>query len=316
MPQKSYTPMSMDSVMKIAVTGATGLIGRELIEALTRDGIEVIALSRRVRATSHPIQMAFWDPANGQLDTSVLDGADAIVHLAGETISNRWTRAQKERIRRSRVEGTRLIVETAKVLPQPPRVFVAASAIGFYGDRGNDELDETSPPGSGFLPEVCQDWEAEAARAQDFGARTVNLRIGVVLSTRGGALAKMLLPFKMGLGGPMGSGRQWMSWVHIDDVVAIIKFVLNNDNLHGPVNTTAPRPVRQAEFAKELGRALGRPAIAPAPGFALRLILGEMAQSLLLEGQKVLPRRLEETGYTFQHPNLREALEDITRNQK
>ena len=156
MPQKSYTPMSMDSVMKIAVTGATGLIGRELIEALTRDGIEVIALSRRVRATSHPIQTAFWDPANGQIDTSALDGVDAIVHLAGETISNRWTRAQKERIYRSRVEGTRLIVDAAKALSQPPRIFVAASAIGFYGDRGNDELDETSPPGSGFLPRFAK----------------------------------------------------------------------------------------------------------------------------------------------------------------
>jgi len=302
--------------MKIAVTGATGLIGRELIGALTRDGIEVIALSRRVRMTSRPIQTAFWDPANGQLDASVLEGADAIVHLAGETISNRWTRAQKQRIRRSRVEGTRLVVEASKKLTQPPRVFVAASAIGFYGDRGDDEIDEISTPGSGFLPEVCQDWEAEAARAQDFGARTASLRIGVVLSTKGGALAKMLLPFKMAFGGPMGSGRQWISWVHIDDVVGAIRFVLNHDDLRGPVNTTGPHPVRQAEFAKELGRTLRRPALTPAPGFALRLILGEMAQSLLLEGQKVLPRRLEEAGYTFQYPTLPEALANIIRNQK
>ncbi len=311
MPPKRYTHLDLETIMKIAVTGATGLIGQKLVEHLTRDGIEVIALSRRVRKPPYPIRTAFWDPANGQLDPSVLDGADAIVHLAGETISNRWTRAQKDRIRQSRVAGTRLIVEAAKKLPQPPRILVAASAIGFYGDRGDDEIDETSPPRSGFLPEVCQDWEAEATRAESFGARTVNLRIGLVLSTKGGALAKMLLPFKLGLGGPMGSGQQWMSWIHIDDVVAIIRFVLNHDALRGPVNTTAPQPVRQVEFAKELGRALGRPAIAPAPGFALRLIFGEMAQALLLDGQKVLPRRLEETGYRFQHPLLPEALTDI-----
>jgi uncharacterized protein (TIGR01777 family) len=308
--------MGLDSTMKITVTGATGLIGRALIEALTRDGIEVIALSRRVHVTSHPIQTAFWDPANGQLDASVLESADAIVHLAGETISNRWTRAQKQRIRRSRVESTRLIVEAAKKLTQPPRVFVAASAIGFYGDRGDEELDETFPAGSGFLAEVCRDWEAEAARAQDFGARIANLRIGVVLSTKGGALAKMLLPFRMALGGPMGSGRQWISWVHIDDVIGAIRLVLNRDDLSGPINTTAPQPVRQAEFAKELGRALRRPALAPAPGLALRLILGEMAQSLLLEGQKVLPRRLEEAGYSFQYPNLPQALADILSKNK
>ncbi len=209
-----------------------------------------------------------------------------------------------------------LSLKRPRSYPQPPRIFVGASAIGFYGDHGDDEIDETSPPGSGFLPEVCQNWEAEARRAESFGARTVNLRIGLVLSTKGGALAKMLLPFKMGLGGPMGSGQQWMSWIHIDDVVAIIRFVLNHDELRGPVNTTAPQPVRQAEFAKELGRALGRPAIAPAPGFALRLIFGEMAQSLLLEGQKVLPRRLQETGYRFQHPSLPEALTDILSHKK
>ena len=302
--------------MKVAITGATGLIGSALTEALTEDGTEVLVLSRLIRAASDSTRTVFWDPANLELDATALEGCDVMVHLAGETIANRWTRAQKERIRRSRVDGTRLLVDGLKKLSKPPPVFVAASAIGFYGDRADEEIDDGSPHGSGFLPDICRDWEAETSRAQEYGARILHLRIGVVLSTKGGALAKMLLPFKMGLGGPMGSGRQWMSWIHIDDVVAIFRFVMDRDDLRGPVNTTAPRPVRQAEFAKALGKTLGRPAIAPAPGFALRLIFGEMGQSLLLEGQKVLPRRLQEAGYSFQHPDLPEALQDVLSNRR
>jgi uncharacterized protein (TIGR01777 family) len=302
--------------MKVAITGATGLIGSKLEKAMTSDGAQILTLSRRVRTASDTTGAIFWDPVNGELDSAALEGCDAIVHLAGETISNRWTGAQKERIRRSRVEGSRLLVDGLKTLTKPPTVFVAASAIGFYGDRGDEAIDESSPHGTGFLPDVCRSWEAETTRAQEVGARTLLLRFGIVLSTKGGALAKMLLPFKVGLGGPMGSGRQWMSWIHIDDVIAIIRFVMNRDDLSGPINTTAPQPVRQAEFAKTLGKALRRPAIAPAPGFAVRLLLGEMGQALLLEGQKVLPRRLQEAGYTFQHPELSEALEDILTHKK
>jgi uncharacterized protein (TIGR01777 family) len=302
--------------MKVAVTGATGLIGSELAKAMISDGAQVLALSRRVRAASDTTGVVFWDPVNGEFDASALEGCDAIVHLAGETIANRWTGAQKERIRRSRVEGSRLLVDGLKTLTKPPAVFVAASAIGFYGDRGDEAIDESSPHGTGFLPDVCRAWEAETSRSQEFGARTLHLRFGIVLSTKGGALAKMLLPFKMGLGGPMGSGLQWMSWIHIDDVIAIIRFVMNHNDLRGPINTTAPQPVRQAEFAKTLGQSLRRPAIAPAPGFAVRLLLGEMGQALLLEGQKVLPRRLQEAGYTFQHPELTGALADILSKNK
>jgi uncharacterized protein (TIGR01777 family) len=302
--------------MKIAITGATGLIGSELAKAVARDGAEVLTLSRRVGPASDTMGAVFWDPVNGELDAAALEGCDAVIHLAGETISNRWTEAQKERIRRSRIEGSRLLVGGLKTLTNPPPVFVAASAIGFYGDRGDEEIDEISTPGTGFLPDVCRAWEAETTRAQEVGARTLLLRFGIVLSTKGGALAKMLLPFKLGLGGPMGSGRQWMSWIHIDDVIAILRFVMSRDDLVGPVNTTAPQPVRQREFAKSLGKALGRPAIAPAPGFAVRLLLGDMGQALLLEGQKVLPRRLQEAGYTFQHPELPAALTDILTHKK
>lgn len=301
--------------MRIAVTGATGLIGSALSERLHKEGNEVLVVTRR-RNLSSPFTVVPWNPERGELDTSALEGIDAVVHLAGETIAERWTRAKKERIRTSRVEGTRFLVDGLKSLSKPPSVLVGSSAVGFYGSRGDEDLDEASGPGTGYLPEVCQAWEAATARASELGMRVVNLRTGIVLSTKGGALAKMLLPFKLGLGGPLGSGKQWMSWAHIDDVVGGYHFALHQAELSGVVNLTAPMPARNAEFTKALGRALGRPAFLPAPGFALKLVFGEMAQDLLLEGQKVLPRRLESAGYKFQHPDLDEALADVISSRK
>jgi uncharacterized protein (TIGR01777 family) len=301
--------------MKIAVTGATGLIGSALCAKLRKEGNEVLVLSRR-ESLSSPFTVVPWDPKRGELDARPLEGIDAAVHLAGESIAKRWTSAQKEQIRASRVEGTRLLVDGLRKLSKPPSVLVGSSAVGYYGNRGDEELDETSAPGTGYLTEICRAWEAETARASELGMRVVSLRTGIVLSTKGGALAQMLLPFKLGLGGPVGSGKQWMSWIHIDDVVGGFQFALQQAKLSGVANLTGPRPARNAEFTKALGRALGRPAFLPAPGFALKLVFGEMAQDLLLDGQKVLPRRLEGAGYRFQHTDLDEALSDVLSSHK
>jgi len=296
--------------MKVAVTGATGLIGSALCRDLNKDGAEVLAVTRKPGV--------LWDPERGfeAATLASLDGVDAVVHLAGESIAKRWSAAQKERIRNSRVNGSRALVEGLKKLNRRPAALVSASAVGYYGDRGDEELDESSSPGAGFLPDVCKAWEAETARAAEAGMRVAQLRFGIVLSTRGGALGKMLLPFKLGLGGPVGSGRQWMSWVHIDDVVGAIRFALAQTSLKGPANVTAPRPERNAEFSRTLGKVLKRPAFLPAPGFALKLAFGEMAQALLLEGQKVLPRALERAGYAFKNRELEPALADVIRSGK
>jgi len=301
--------------MKIAVTGATGLIGAALCERLRQEGNDVLVITRRENSSS-PFTVVHWNPERGELDTRSLEGVDAVVHLAGETIAERWTREKKERIRTSRVAGTRFLVDGLKRLSKRPSVLIGSSAVGFYGNRGDEELDEGSPPGTGFLPEICQAWEAEVARASELGMRAVRLRTGIVLSTKGGALAKMLLPFKLGLGGPLGSGSQWMSWIHIDDVVGGYHFALHHADLSGAANLTAPQPVRNADFTRALGRALGRPAFLPAPGFALKLIFGEMAQDLLLDGQRVLPRRLESAGYKFQHTGVDDALADAVSSRK
>jgi len=300
--------------MKIAVTGATGLIGAALCERLRQEGNDVLVITRRENSSS-PFTV-HWNPERGELDTRSLEGVDAVVHLAGETIAERWTPEKKERIRTSRVAGTRFLVDGLKRLSKRPSVLIGSSAVGFYGNRGDEELDEGSPPGTGFLPEICQAWEAEVARASELGMRAVRLRTGIVLSTKGGALAKMLLPFKLGLGGPVGSGSQWMSWIHIDDVVGGYHFALHHSDLSGAANLTAPQPVRNADFTRALGRALRRPAFLPAPGFALKLIFGEMAQDLLLDGQKVLPRRLESAGYKFQHTGIDDALADVVSSRK
>jgi uncharacterized protein (TIGR01777 family) len=299
--------------MKVAVSGATGLIGTALRESFASDGVQVLALSRRKSVP--PLETIFWDVENGRFDASALEGLDAVVHLAGESIAQRWNESRKKAIRDSRVHGTRLLVEGLKSLKQRPRVLVSSSAIGFYGNRGDEALDESSPPGSGFLPETCQAWERAAMEAMGLGVRTAVLRTGIVLSTRGGALGKMLLPFRMGLGGPVGSGRQWMSWIHIDDLVGAIRFILQKDDVMEAVNGTAPAPVTNQEFTRALGAALSRPAFLPAPAFGMKLLFGEMSE-LLLEGQRVLPRKLESNGFKFRHPELPGALRDILDRQR
>ena len=250
-----------------------------------------------------------WDPDQGKLDLAGLEAIDVVVHLAGENIaSGRWTAEKKARIRDSRVKGTRLLSETLSRLTQPPRVLVAASAIGFYGDRGDELLTEVSPRGSGFLAEVCQEWEQATQPASQRGIRVVNLRFGVILSPAGGALAKMLTPFRMGVGGKIGSGRQYMSWIALDDATGAVQHALANGSLHGPVNGVAPRPVTNLEFTKTLGRVLVRPTILPMPVFAARLAFGEMANELLLASARVEPSALVKGGYVFGHPDLEGAL--------
>jgi uncharacterized protein (TIGR01777 family) len=302
--------------MRVAITGATGLIGTALSTSLSKNGHEIQAITRRRNLLPAHLNPVLWDPASGVFDPRPLEGADAWIHLAGETIAGWWTAAHKDRIRRSRVEGAHLLVDGLEKLDSPPTVFVSSSAIGFYGDRGDEELDEDSFPGAGFLPELCRSWEAEVARASGMGIRTVSLRTGLVLSSRGGALAPMLIPFKLALGGPVGSGRQWISWIHIDDLVGLYRFVMEEKDARGPLNATSPEPVRQSDFAKSLGRALRRPAFLPAPGFAIKMFLGEMGQTLLLEGQKVRPQRAQKLGYSFKFPELQKALHDILENKK
>jgi len=293
--------------MDVAITGASGLVGRTLAESLETAGNRVRRFVRVAR-TRDPGTIA-WNPDTAKIDREALEGVEGVVHLAGENIAaGRWTRERKRRIRESRVGGTTLLSEALAALDRRPRVLVAASAIGFYGDRGDELLDERSSRGEGFLPDVAVAWEQATAPASAAGIRVVNLRIGVVLSKAGGALAKMLTPFRMGLGGPIGDGSQYMSWIALDDLVAIIEFVLEGDDLSGPVNAVAPTPVTNTEFARTLGRALGRPSILAAPKFALRLALGEMANELLLSSTRVHPERLQKANFTFTHPTLNSAL--------
>ena len=296
--------------MKVAVTGATGLIGSALVPFLRSGGHEAAPLRRASagRGGDGPS----WDPGTGALSAGALDGLDAVVHLAGENVAGgRWTAARKARIRDSRVDGTRRLAEALTALPEPPRTLVAASAIGFYGDRGDEALDESSAPGEGFLPTVCQAWEAAAAPAREAGIRVVHLRIGVVLTPAGGALGQMLFPFRMGVGGVIGSGRQHMSWVALDDVLGGILHVLRTDGLAGAVNMVAPNPATNAEFTKTLGRILRRPTILPLPGFAARLAFGEMADALLLASARVDPARLRQGGFAFGYPGLEDALRHV-----
>lgn len=294
--------------MRIAITGASGLIGSALVAAGKARGDEITRLVRR----SAPGEEGIWDPEAGLLDTGPLEDQDAVVHLAGENIAaRRWTARQKARIRSSRVEGTRRLCEGLARLERPPRVLACASAIGFYGNRGDTVLDESSPAGSGFLPEVCQQWEAAAKPARQAGIRVVHLRFGVVLSAQGGALARMLLPFRLGLGGRMGDGRQWMSWISLDDVVAGILHLLSSEGIQGPVNLVSPQPVTNRDFARTLGRVLRRPAWFAVPRVALRLALGEMADELLLASTRVVPRVLLQASYCFVHTELETALRHL-----
>ncbi|MDA2912804.1 TIGR01777 family oxidoreductase [Acidobacteriia bacterium AH_259_A11_L15] len=290
--------------MKIGVSGSTGLVGSALVPFLTTSGHQVVRL---VRSKPNPGEV-YWSPGEGRLDASGLEGLEAVVHLAGENITGRWTPAKKARIRESRVQGTQLLAGSLAELPQPPKVLVCASAIGYYGDRGEEVLQEASPPGSNFLAEVCQAWEAASQPASQKGIRVVSLRIGVVLSARGGALGQMLLPFKLGVGGKIGSGRQYLSWIAIDDLVGVIHHALTTDSLQGPVNTVAPQTVTNLEFTKTLGRVLGRPTLFPLPAFAARWVFGQMADELLLASARVEPARLKASGYVFRTPDLEGAL--------
>ncbi|MFQ5723173.1 MAG: TIGR01777 family oxidoreductase [Terriglobia bacterium] len=293
--------------MKIGVSGSSGLVGSALVPFLTASGHQVVRL---VRSKPNPDEV-YWSPAEGRLDASGLEGLEAVVHLAGENITGRWTPAKKARIRDSRVQGTQLLAGTLAELPQPPKVLVCASAIGYYGDRGEEVLREGSPPGSNFLAAVCQAWEAASQPAAQKGIRVVSLRIGVVLSPRGGALGKMLLPFKLGVGGKIGSGRQYLSWIAIDDLVGVIHHALTTESLQGPVNTVAPQAVTNLEFTKTLGRVLGRPTLLPLPAFAARLAFGQMADELLLASARVEPARLKASGYVFRTPDLEGALRHL-----
>jgi uncharacterized protein (TIGR01777 family) len=296
----------VEQTMKILVTGSHGLIGSALIPFLTTGGHEVLRLVRNTNSETNEIQ---WDPQAGLIDSEQLEGLDAVVHLAGENISSRrWNAAQKGRIRESRVHGTRVLCEAIAKLTNPPKVLVCASAVGYFGDRSDEELDEQSEPGTGFLADVCRDWEAAADPAREKGIRVVNLRFGVILSSGGGALVKMLLPFKLGLGGVVGSGKQYWSWMALDDVLGAILHVISHNELDGPVNCVSPNPATNREFTKALGGVLKRWTLFPLPAFAARLVLGEMANELLLASARVLPQKLQASGYQFRFDNLESAL--------
>ncbi|HEU4630520.1 MAG TPA: TIGR01777 family oxidoreductase [Gemmatimonadaceae bacterium] len=298
---------------RVAVTGVTGFIGARLLPELRARGYDVLTLSRRAGAAAPggpgaADATAHWNPARGELDASALDGVVAAIHLAGENIGQRWTDARRRQILASRVQGTALLARTLGALRPRPRVLVSVSAVGYYGDGGDRELDETSPSGQGFLAEVVRQWEAAADPARDAGIRVVHPRLGVVLGVDGGALARLLPLFRLGLGGRLGDGRQWMSWLARDDAVRALAFLAEEPALAGAVNVVAPEPVRNAAFTRTLARVLHRPAPWVVPAFALELLYGQMARETLLWGQRVQSRRLPDAGFTFLQPTLEEAL--------
>ena len=298
---------------RVLITGASGLIGTALRKSFAQNGYEMLRASRNEPKTSTEIQ---WNADTGFADEDLgrLEGLDAVVHLAGENIAGlRWTEEKKKAIRVSRVHGTRTMIEAFARLEKKPEVFISASAIGFYGDRGDDEMTETSASGDTFLSEVSKEWESESRRAEDMGIRTVLLRNGIVLSKDGGALATMLTPFKFGVGGVVGSGKQWMSWVSLKDVIEIINFAIENEKFRGAINVTSPNPVTNEEFTKTLGEVLYRPTILPLPEFAVNLVFGEMGDALLIDSTRVIPKRLLDAGYKFKYPELKAALEDAVK---
>ncbi len=297
--------------MKVTVTGGTGFIGRRLVGEWLSRGWEVQVLGRTPRpGLAQEARFSIWDGLRGEPPVESLAEVDAVIHLAGEPVAQRWTPEAKRRIRASRVEGTHHLVQGLARCTSRPAVLVSASAIGIYGSRGEEQLCESSTPGSDFLATTTLEWEQEARQAESLGIRVVCLRIGLVLGRGGGALERMLPPFRMGIGGRLGSGRQWMSWIHIDDLIAMVQFAVENASLRGSVNATAPAPVRNTEFTLALGRALRRPALFPVPEFAVRLLFGEMA-GIVLGSQKVLPRTAEAAGFRFQHGEVGGALRNL-----
>ena len=293
--------------MNVTLTGATGFLGKHIVATLLETGHHPHLLVRNPPAhLPAGVDFSLWPTAAGE----ALQSADAVIHLMGEPVAQRWSDEVKTRIRSSRVDGTRRLAEALASMPDKPRVVVSASAIGYYGERGDETLTESSPPGQGFLADLCVEWEKTAGLIEALGIRVVKIRIGLVLGKDGGALAKMLPPFRLGIGGKLGSGRQWMSWIHIDDLAALFRFALENPALAGPVNGTAPNPVPNAEFTRELGHALHRPALFPVPAFALRALYGEMA-GMILASQRVLPKAAQSAGYAFRYPNLPTALASL-----
>jgi uncharacterized protein (TIGR01777 family) len=293
-------------LMKILITGATGFLGRPLVERLLAGGHEV---TRIVRSTNHP--GIIWDPDNRKIDASRLEGHDAVIHLAGESIQGRWTKEKKREILQSRTENTSFLVEVLSHLKQKPKIFVSASAIGYYGHRDTEQLSEEALPGRGFLADVTKQWEAASKSLEKEGMRVSCIRTGLVLHPSGGALGKLLLPFKLGLGGPIGNGKQWWSWIERDDLLRIYEFALTNDAAHGPINAVAPNPVINKVFARTLGKVLSRPAIIPLPAFVVKLILGEMGKELLLSSQHVRAKKLEELQFSYNFTELSPALKHL-----
>lgn len=308
--------------MKVAISGSTGLIGSAVVEHLRGGGHDVLQLVRigpsgspRSGEATEPERIS-WDPQKGTIETAKLEGVDAVVHLAGENIAGLWTAGKKRRIRDSRIVGTRTLCDALAGLSRPPGVLLAASAVGYYGSRGEEVLTEESAHGAGFLAEVCREWEAATAPVSQRGVRVVNLRFGVVLSRRGGALRQMLTPFKLGLGGAIGGGDQYLSWITLADAVGAIDFALATHTLRGPVNLTSPHPVTNGEFTKALGRALRRPTVLSVPAWPLRALLGEMARETLLASARAFPQRLQTAGFRFLHEDIDEAITAALRDQK
>jgi uncharacterized protein (TIGR01777 family) len=295
--------------LRILISGSHGLVGTALIKALETGGHEIYRL---VRYAPHSEKEIEWSPDRYSIAISRIEGFDACYHLAGESIaSGRWNDEKKKKIRESRTKGTKLLSDALANLAQPPKTLISASAIGYYGNRGDELLTETSPPGKGFLADVCVEWEKATDHAKEKGIRVVNTRFGIILDKEGGALAKMLPPFRMGIGGRIGDGKQWMSWIALDDVIGALQLALTNDALNGPVNFVAPNPVTNAEFTKTLGRVLSRPTFFPIPEFGVRLAFGEMADALLLSSQRVKPAKLADSSYQFTFENLEKALQKI-----